>query len=301
MPAGILAVALAVWLAPVTRTSEIAEPLPLTQRQACAARFTEPVVAIEAGGRSRGTGFLVSADGFILTAAHVVLDKEVGRYFSTILVKLPNGAFRAARPVSLLTAESFGEDFAVLKVDGETKLPFLPLGTAEDIASGSDVAIIGYPFSAVTVEAKQVSAKFCLAATIAAFQLTTVSVEGTRTVGRRIVPFKNDIKVDVIYFQGPSVKGISGSPLISKDSGYVIGIVNLKLTGIGKSLSTINEGIARGPHAEISTGGVGAFGTIGQILTVLDNQLANGLGAAVGIDAAKHALAQAQRQAQKQR
>jgi len=55
-------------------------PIPLTQRQACE-RFTDAVIRIEAGGRSRGTGFLVSSDGFILTAGHVITDEKSGQFF----------------------------------------------------------------------------------------------------------------------------------------------------------------------------------------------------------------------------
>ena len=97
-----------------------------------------------------------------------------------------------------------------------------------------------------------------------------------------------DVKVEVIYFQGPSVKGISGSPIISRDTGKVIGIVTLKLTGITPALADLRE---RGKHTGIAFSGIGDPGlAFVQVIDVLDQQLANGLGAATGIDDPAHAL-----------
>lgn len=261
----------------------------LTHRELCK-RFSDAVIRIEAGGQSRGTGFLVSADGFILTAAHVVRGDD-GAYFSAITAKLPDGTTEFATP-SPMTIESAGQDFAVLKVKGKTKLPFLGLGSFEDAELGSDATIIGYPFSAITAQGKNVSIKFCLTAAVAASDLATVPV----SVSRGNLPFNQDVKVNVIYFQGPSVKGISGSPVISRDTGKVIGIVSVKLSGIGSELNALKDATGKGLGSGISISGLQSGPVIHKILTVLDDQLANDLGAATGIDDPKHALAQAQRQ-----
>jgi len=269
--------------------------VPISHRDACA-KFSSSVVRIEAGRRSLGTGFIVSADGFILTAAHVVKD-ETGQPFSAIAVTLPDGNIAFAHLLPF-TADSVGQDFAILKIEDKSNLPFLTLGTKNDVSPGSDAIIIGFPFSAITVQDKRISTKFCLSALIAASDLETVRVSGADQVGR---PLRRDVKVDVIYFQGPSVKGISGSPIISRDTGHVVGIVTQKLTGIGQSLSDLKKETARGTGSGHKISGLDLGNTTNQILTVLDDQLANDLGAATGIDDPKHALTQAQRQQRNQK
>jgi hypothetical protein len=268
---------------------------PLTQQQACA-KFSSAVVRIEAGGRSRGTGFIVSSDGFVLTASHVVRD-ENGEYFSAIAVELPDGSFAFAKPAVSISPESVGRDFALLKIDGKTKLPFLALGGVEDVASGVEATIIGYPFSAITAQGKNISTKFCLSATVAATSVETVTVSGKSKNAKGSVPIEKDVKVDVIYFQGPSVKGISGSPIIARDTGHVVGIVSTKLSGIGSSLMELKQQTANGLGSGLSISGIEPGKAINAILTVLDDQLANGLGAAVGIDDPKDVMTKAQKKA----
>lgn len=45
-----------------------AQTTPLSHRQLCTPHFMDAVVRIEAGGQSRGSGFLVTKDGYIFTA-----------------------------------------------------------------------------------------------------------------------------------------------------------------------------------------------------------------------------------------
>lgn len=268
-------------------------PPPLTQQQACA-KFSSAIVRIEAGGRSRGTGFIVSSDGFVLTASHVIRD-ENGEYFSAITVELPDGHFVFVKPAVPISIESVGRDFALLKIDGKTKLPFLTLGSVGDVAVGVDATIVGYPFSAITEQGKNVSTKFCLSATVAATSVETVPVSGKSKTPKGIVPINKDVKVNVIYFQGPSVKGISGSPIISRNDGKVVGIVTLKLTGIGQALADTRNQLPASGGPDIEFGSVHVGTTIRQLIEVLDEQMANGLGAATGIDDPKDVLTKAQK------
>jgi len=254
------------------------------------------VVRLDAGGHSLGTGFLVSSDGFILTAGHVITDETAGEYFSAIEIVLPNGTHKLANVAMPASPDSTGQDYAILKVDGESKLPFIPLGSFSDAAPGTDATIIGYPFSAITVQDQRVTTKFCLSAMVSASDLATILVTGTQRVGNTYSPFNKNVKVDVVYFQGPSVKGISGSPLISRETGKVIGIVTLKLSGIGTSLGELKKETAKGLGSGINISGLDPGLAINQILTVLDDQLANGLGAATGIDDPAYALKKAQRE-----
>jgi hypothetical protein len=265
---------------------------PLTHRQLCE-KYQDAVVRIEAGGRSRGSGFLVSADGYILTSSHLIRG-ENGNYFSVISVWLPDGKPELAQAAVPLSLDNVGQDFAVLKVDAKSLLPFLELGATNDANVGADATIIGFPFSALTEQGENVKQRFCLSASFAATTIETVHVQGTNIIQGKTIPVQKDVKVDVIYFQGPSVKGISGSPIIAQDTGHVVGIVSAKLTGIGKALTELKQQTAAGVGGGIIISGLEPGKAVNQILTVLDDQLANDLGAATGIDDPKYALTRVQ-------
>ncbi|UXZ55308.1 DegQ family serine endoprotease [Halomonas sp. 7T] len=85
--------------------------------------------------QSLGSGFVISADGYVLTNAHVVEDAD------EILVRLNDRRE--------LTAELIGSDsqtdVALLKIDANN-LPVLDLGDSDELRVGEWVAAIGSPF-----------------------------------------------------------------------------------------------------------------------------------------------------------
>ena len=83
---------------------------------------------------SRGTGFIISPDGFILTNKHVVSDKN-GEYS----VITSDGKTLSAK---VLAADSLN-DLAVMKIEG-SKLPYLALGDSDKIKIGQTVVAIGF-------------------------------------------------------------------------------------------------------------------------------------------------------------
>jgi S1-C subfamily serine protease len=188
---------------------------PLSQQEACA-KFSDAVVSIESGGQIRGTGFIVSEDGLIITANHVIRNEE-GAYYQAIIVTLKGGSIAFAKPVDPISPEAIGKDFALIKVDIKDKLPFLKMGSSSEVEIGSEATIIGFPFSAI-----QRRVKFCVVAEFAAVEPLVQSVTWRNT--RSAAPVAVPIKVKVVYFQGPSIQGISGSPVISRTTGNVVGI-----------------------------------------------------------------------------
>jgi hypothetical protein len=191
-----------------------------------------------------------------------------------------------------------GHDYALIKIaTQQDNFSFLRLGGSDEIETGGDATIIGFPFSAIAPEGGQIKTKFCLSATFAATDSVVIPVQGTRPTPAGQMPFNLDIKTDVVYFQGPSVKGISGSPIIARNTGDVVGIVSTKLTGIGRELGLLRDqamGSAKVfPGAKVAGIDTAKF-TI-ETVNTLDTQLANGLGSAVAIDDAKQALKKAQR------
>jgi S1-C subfamily serine protease len=277
----------------LSSTFAFGQSTPLSQREACT-KFSDAVVEVDGGGESKGSGFIVSSDGYILTAAHVVMESD-GHYHAAIFVKLSSGELLLASPGSQPSIESVGEDFALLKVDAKTSLSYLPLGNVSEVEIGGEAAIIGFPFSALSPTNESISKKFCLQASFAAIDNIKRRVTGTQNTRAGVIPIQRDIGVDIVYFQGPSVKGISGSPIISRDTGHVVGIISTKLTGIGPALDGLKNFTGQPQSGSVFISGVNPNVAFNQIITVLDQQLSNGLGSAVGIDDPKEALKQAQR------
>lgn len=138
-------------------------------------------------GRSLGSGFIVSADGYILTNAHVVEDAD------EILVRLADRREYHA----LIVGSDARSDVAVIKIDAEA-LPTVVIGDPAALKVGEWVVAIGSPFGFdQTVTAGIVSAK------------------GRSLPGENFVPF---IQTDVAINPGNS-----GGPLFNL-RGEVVGI-----------------------------------------------------------------------------
>ena len=99
--------------------------------------------------RGQGSGFIVSADGVILTNAHVVADAK------DVMVKLTDRREFQAKVIG----SDARTDVAVLKIDAKN-LPIVRLGNARDLKVGEWVLAIGSPYGFEnSVTAGVVSAK----------------------------------------------------------------------------------------------------------------------------------------------
>ncbi len=100
--------------------------------------------------KSLGSGFIISADGYILTNNHVVQDAD------EIKITLSDKKIYDAT----LIGRDEKTDLAVLKIDVDHKLPFVELGDSSVMQVGDWVIAIGNPFGlARTVTAGIVSAR----------------------------------------------------------------------------------------------------------------------------------------------
>src|SRR5947208_2023519 len=140
--------------------------------------------------QSVGSGFILSADGYILTNAHLVDDAN------EVLVKLADKRDFKAKVVGI----DKRTDVAVLKIEA-TGLPKVTIGDPEKLKVGEWVAAIGKPFG--------------LENTITA---GIVSAKGRELPSENLVPY---IQTDV-----PINPGNPGGPLFNM-KGEVIGINSL--------------------------------------------------------------------------
>ncbi|MCW3473317.1 DegQ family serine endoprotease [Limobrevibacterium gyesilva] len=152
--------------------------------------------AIEA----RGSGFIIDADGTVVTNNHVVENAR------SVSVTLSDGTQLPAR----IVGRDPRTDLAVLKVDAGHKLTYLELGDSNKVRPGEWVVAMGNPFG--------------LGGTVTA---GIVSARG-RDIGSG--PYDNYIQVDA-----PINQGNSGGPLFTQD-GRVVGVNTAILSPSGGSV-----------------------------------------------------------------
>lgn len=118
----------------------------------------QPTNAMEyfnGGGRAletvgSGSGVIISPDGYIITNNHVI-DRA-----NELEVTLNNNKTYTAK----LIGTDPKTDIALIKIDGENKLPFVTFGDSNDLKIGEWVLAVGNPFNLTsTVTAGIVSAK----------------------------------------------------------------------------------------------------------------------------------------------
>ena len=151
------------------------------------------------GGTSQGSGFVIRADGLIVTNRHVIVNAH------SVQVKLPGGQQVPARVIGTDAAT----DLALLKVTTDS-LPVLRLGSSENISVGDAVIAIGNPYGlGQTVTAGIVSAR-----------------------GRTL---ENDPYIDFLQTDAAINFGNSGGPLLATD-GTVVGVTSAILSPSGGSI-----------------------------------------------------------------
>jgi serine protease Do len=192
--------------------------------------------------RGVGSGFILSADGYVMTNAHVVDGAD--EVFVTLTDKRE---FKA----KVLGADT-STDVAVLKIEGD-KLPFLVMGNSDKIRAGEWVIAIGSPFNLEnTVTAGIISAK-------------------ARDTGEYLPLIQSDVAVN---------PGNSGGPLINM-RGEVIGINSqiATLSGGSNGISfavPINEAIR--VSEQLKKNGKVTRGRIGVQIGEVSKEVAESLG-----------------------
>ncbi len=189
----------------------------------------------------RGTGFIVSPDGFILTNNHVVADS------GKLQVSLSNGKKLSAEIVGLDPKT----DLAVIKIN-EKNLPFLSFGNSDQIEVGEWAIAIGNPFG--------------LQATVT---VGIVSAKGRNQL--HIADFEDFIQTDAAINPGNS-----GGPLLDID-GKVIGVNTAIVSGSGGYMGigfAIPSSMAQRIMNQLIKDGQVQRGFLGVTLQQIDSELA---------------------------
>jgi serine protease Do len=188
-----------------------------------------------------GSGFIIDAQGFILTNFHVIEDAD------RITVTLADG--RALKAEIVGTDPAI--DVALIRVSGGGTLPEAPLGNSDDLRVGEWVCAIGNPLGYVH----------------------SVTVGVVSFIGRKLFDASLD---DYIQTDAAINFGNSGGPLINA-RGEVIGInaaISSRATNIGFAVP-INQAVAIIP--QLKARGRVSRGFVGLILTDITPDLQRSL------------------------
>jgi serine protease Do len=191
----------------------IAKPAPTNTANRVYAKANPAVVTVRSNN-GHGSGFIIKADGYIITNAHVVAGAP-----AVVTVMMADG--KTEFPADIVGFEAKGLDLALLKINRPGKLPTVALGNTKSLQVGDNVYAIGTPLG----EENQST-------------FTAGMVSAIRGEGR------------VIQHNAAINKGNSGGPLLN-EKGEVIGVnTEIALTRVlckdGKvcAVGTGNVGIA---------------------------------------------------------
>ena len=198
-----------------------------------------------AGAESLGSGFLISADGLVVTNNHVIEGAD------SVLVYLTDGTRLPAK----IVGEDSKTDLAVLKIVPRHPLPFVQFGDSDSAAVGDWVMAIGNPFG--------------LGGTV------TLGIVSARNRDIDEGPYDSFIQTDASINEGNS-----GGPLFDMD-GKVIGINTAIIAQGGASLGigfAIPANLASPVIDQLITYGVARRGWIGVDVEDMNEDIAASLG-----------------------
>ncbi len=181
------------------RTNPIVEAVKKTKDCVVTIKVARPNAAKD----TVGTGVIVDARGLIVTNRHVV---GVSR---NVRVRLNSGA---EHPAEVVWSDPT-YDLAVLRIRSGQRLPYLKIGTADDLMVGETVIAVGHPFG----------------------YTNTVSTGIVSALNREITMPSGDTLTGLIQTNASINPGNSGGPLLN---------INGELIGINVALRDGAQGIA---------------------------------------------------------
>lgn len=190
----------------------------------------------------QGSGFIISADGYIMTNNHVVGDAD------KVTVQLLDGREYEAK----IIGTDPPTDVALIKIEADEKLPALKLGDSDKLEVGDWVLAFGNPFG--------------LSHTLTA---GIVSAKGRSGIG--LNDFENFIQTDAAINPGNS-----GGPLVNLD-GEVVGMNSAIFSRSGGYMGigfAIPINMAKNIHQQLVKHGGVTRGRLGVYIQDLTKELA---------------------------
>ena len=209
----------------------------------------QPQVEEQQGG---GSGFLISADGYIVTNNHVISGGPRGNAVDSVIVTFPDRTEYTAK----IVGRDVASDVAVLKITAPKPLPFVEIGDSSNLRVGDWVVAIGNPFG--------------LGSTVTAGIVSALQ----RNTGQGGA-YDRFIQTDTAINQGNS-----GGPLFDLN-GRVIGINNRLISPVGANVGinfAIPADLARPVIDALKGGGAVKRGYLGIGIARVDEDVAAALG-----------------------
>jgi len=204
-----------------------------------------------------GSGILLSADGYILTNAHVVRGAHEVKVQLNVRAEAEarvQGDRSFNRPIEgRVMGIDRDSDLAVVKID-KTNLPYLKFGNSDELKQGQIVLALGNPLGLDN----------------------SVSMGVVSAVSRQI---KGDDPMVYIQTDAPINPGNSGGPLLDAD-GHVVGINTLIYSQSGGSEGigfAIPSNIAKEVYAQLKSKGHVHRAQLGLVAVTITPDMAEGL------------------------
>jgi len=224
---------------------------------------------------SKGTGFIISSDGYIATNFHVVAklvkngQNIQSSYSSNIIVSIDgNDNFKAEILNSKQSPEPILHDYAILKIVSDKEFPFFELGEGSLVEEGEKIYFGGFPLT----------------------QNSLTSHMGFISCIRE-APTNLGLQTQkVIDIDATVVGGNSGGPLIIKNEEEfkVVGIISQQVTFITEAFSQLEQFLSvqmTNPNAGgVFIGGVNPNAALFEMIKVIKSNLSTGIGTAISID-----------------
>jgi serine protease Do len=195
--------------------------------------------------QGQGSGFIISADGFVVTNAHVVEGAE------EVEVMLEDGR---RLPAEIVGADP-ATDIALLRIEAGGDLPTVAWGSSDDLEIGDWVVAIGNPFG--------------LGGTV------TAGIVSARSRNLNAGPYDDFIQTDAAINRGNS-----GGPLFDA-SGRVVGVNTAIFSPTGGSVGigfAVPSSVAERIVADLRDDGQVERGWLGVQIQPLDDEIAAALG-----------------------
>jgi serine protease Do len=190
---------------------------------------------------SRGSGFIIDPQGYVLTAQHVIEGAK------EIEIRLPDSRRVPARVVGA----DDRMDLAVLKIESDRELPVLMLGDSDTIRVGDLAVVFGYPFG-------------------------RESSMNLGIISRRGRTYPDSASFDFVQTDAGGYPGGSGGPLLN-NKGHVIGMITMASErgnmGFAMPINVIKRMMPR-----LASGEKFAWGWLGVQMADISLELARRLG-----------------------